>query len=323
MTISQRQLHYFIAVVEAGSFSRAAKAMGVAQSALSHQIAELESLLGTRLLDRKARGTVTTAAGERLFGHAKSISAAISNAEFDVRTFSQRPTGMVTVVMAHPVIDPLTVPFLKAVREQLPDVQIALHEFISTAAVERLLSGLSDFALVYDPAPHPRLEMMPVIEEELFLVGPRDMIGDSDAPVRLASLGHAPVLPPRPPRHQRQLKKRLMLRDRVAASDWVEIDSHAAIRRMVAAGLACTIVTRASVESELRDGTLHSRPIHNPSVLWNLHLAWSVDRPHTKAFLAIRELLLAVIQSEVASGRWPGRWIANRDPTPITSFTTA
>jgi len=307
VTISQRQLLYFTEVVEAGSFSRAAKAIGVAQSALSHQISELETLLGTRLLERRARGTVTTPAGERLYGHAKSITSAFSNAEFDVRTFSQRPTGRVTVVMAHPVVDPLTLPFVKALRERLPDVQIALHEYISTAAVERVLSGLSDFALVYDPAPDPRIEAIPVIEEELFLVGVKELIGDSTTPVTLSSLKHAPVLPPRPPRHHRALKKRQMLRDRVQANEWIEVDSHSAVRQMAVMGVACSILTRASVAPELRSGQLHSRPIRNPSILWTLHLLWSVERPRTKAFIAVRDLLLAVIREEVLAARWPAR----------------
>lgn len=314
MTISQRQLLYFIAVVEAGSFSRAAKSVGVAQSALSHQISELETLLGTRLLERKAKGTVTTAAGERLYGHAKSIAAAFSNAEFDVRTFSKRPTGRITVVMAHPVVDPLTLPFLRAIREHLPDVQISLHEYISTAATERILSGLSDFALVYDPGPDPRLESMAMIEEELFLVGVKEIIGSGSTPVNLASLSHTPVLPPRPQRHQRALKKRQMLRDRVEASDWVEVDSHSAVRQMLVAGMACSILTRASVEPELRSGLVHCRPIRNPSVLWNLHLVWSIERPRTKAFLAVRELILDVVESEVSSGRWPARWLLKEKP---------
>lgn len=319
MTISQRQLLYFIAVVEAGSFSRAAKSVGVAQSALSHQISGLETLLGTRLLERRAKGTVTTTAGERLYGHAKSIAAAFSNAEFDVRTFSQRPTGRITVVMAHPVVDPLTLPFVRAVREHLPDVQITLHEYISTLATERILLGLSDFALVYDPKPDPRLETISVIEEELFLVGVKEMIGSGSTPVNLSSLSHAPMLPPRPLRHQRALKKRQMLRDQVEASEWLEVDSHSAVRQMLVAGMACSILTRASIEPELRTGLVHHRPIRNPGVLWNLHLIWSLERPRTKAFLAVRELILDVIRSEVFSGRWPARWLLEeKPPTPQT-----
>ena len=68
-----RQLRYFVKIVEAGSFSRAAATIHVAQPALSQQIAELEERLGLKLLQRSARGVTPTAAGEVLFREASSI----------------------------------------------------------------------------------------------------------------------------------------------------------------------------------------------------------------------------------------------------------
>ena len=68
-----RQLRYFVKIVEAGSFSRAATLIHVAQPALSQQIHELEDRLGVTLLRRSARGVSPTAAGEVLFREAISI----------------------------------------------------------------------------------------------------------------------------------------------------------------------------------------------------------------------------------------------------------
>lgn len=61
-----RQLRYFVKIVEAGSFSRAAATIHVAQPALSQQVAELEEKLGLKLLHRTPRGVVPTSAGEVL-----------------------------------------------------------------------------------------------------------------------------------------------------------------------------------------------------------------------------------------------------------------
>jgi LysR family transcriptional regulator, nitrogen assimilation regulatory protein len=68
-----RQLRYFVKIVEAGSFSRAASLNYISQSALSEQIAELEQGLGTPLLQRSARGVRPTAAGELLYREASEI----------------------------------------------------------------------------------------------------------------------------------------------------------------------------------------------------------------------------------------------------------
>ncbi len=68
-----RHLYYFLRIVEAGSFSQAARTIHVAQPALSQQIAELEASLGVPLLQRSARGVKPTAAGEKLYEDASSI----------------------------------------------------------------------------------------------------------------------------------------------------------------------------------------------------------------------------------------------------------
>jgi LysR family nitrogen assimilation transcriptional regulator len=68
-----RHLRYFVKIVEAGSFSRAAATIHVAQPALSQQIAEHEEQLGISLLQRNARGVRPTAAGDVLFREASVI----------------------------------------------------------------------------------------------------------------------------------------------------------------------------------------------------------------------------------------------------------
>src|ERR1700733_3028243 len=73
LRMQYRQLFYFVKIVEAGSFSQAARTIHVAQPALSQQIAELEASLGVPLLQRSARGVRPTVAGERLYEEASSI----------------------------------------------------------------------------------------------------------------------------------------------------------------------------------------------------------------------------------------------------------
>jgi LysR family nitrogen assimilation transcriptional regulator len=68
-----RQLRYYVKIVDAGSFSRAAALIHIAQPALSQQIAELEARLGVSLLQRSARGVRPTAAGEILYREAFAI----------------------------------------------------------------------------------------------------------------------------------------------------------------------------------------------------------------------------------------------------------
>jgi len=82
-------LHYFLAVAEAGHFTRAAERLNVTQPTLSAGIARLEDALGTRLFDRQRR-VALTAAGNRLLPQARAITEAWASARADLR---QMPTS--------------------------------------------------------------------------------------------------------------------------------------------------------------------------------------------------------------------------------------
>jgi LysR family transcriptional regulator, nitrogen assimilation regulatory protein len=84
--VQYRQLRYFVKIVEAGSFSRAAALIYIAQPSLSDQIAELEQALGTPLLLRSARGVRPTAAGEILYREASAILKHLEQLPDIVRT---------------------------------------------------------------------------------------------------------------------------------------------------------------------------------------------------------------------------------------------
>jgi DNA-binding transcriptional LysR family regulator len=80
MAVELRHLRYFVAVVEEGQISAAARRLHLAQPALTQAIQTLEHAVGVRLLDRHARGVTPTAAGTRLFAGAKATIATAERA---------------------------------------------------------------------------------------------------------------------------------------------------------------------------------------------------------------------------------------------------
>src|SRR5258708_39788778 len=91
-----RQLRYFVKIVDAGSFSRAASVVHVAQPALSQQIAELEERLGVMLLQRSARGVRPTAAGEIRYQEAVAILQQLGPLPNPIRPETGEPEGNVS-----------------------------------------------------------------------------------------------------------------------------------------------------------------------------------------------------------------------------------
>ncbi|MGU7775557.1 LysR family transcriptional regulator [Burkholderia sp. MR1-5-21] len=120
----------YVSVVEAGSFSAAAKRLDLGQPAVSKSIAQLEAWLGTRLLLRTTRGITTTDAGQRFYEHAKRAIDEALEAEQSVRDASASLSGRLRVSAAVTFARLHVLPALKAFMAQHPalDVDVLLDD---------------------------------------------------------------------------------------------------------------------------------------------------------------------------------------------------
>ena len=309
MALGFRQLRYFVGIAEAGALSHAAQSLNVAQSALSHHVAQLEAELGVKLIERRPRGIALTAAGQRLYEHARSIIAASAKAEQDIRTFSEAPTGAVAIGLAHTAVDHVALALMQAMRGECPDVAVSISEALSAPLVGRVLSGEIDMALVYNTPDDARLDVRPLLEEDMYLVGLPSLIGASKRPVAFAEIPPHPILAPYPSGTLRAIVESHVLRSRIKPSQMLEIDSLTALRQALEGGLGCTILGRSSVTAALSDGSLHARRIVEPGLTRTLELASQAERPRTRAFVETDRILTGIVRAVVRRGDWPARWV--------------
>lgn len=96
-TLNLGNLATFRLVVQRGSFSAAADALGISQPAVSLQVRQLEQFLQTRLLERTGRGIKATAAGMALLAHSEQIDRVVNSAVQSVSAFSQEVNGSLTL----------------------------------------------------------------------------------------------------------------------------------------------------------------------------------------------------------------------------------
>ena len=143
-----RQLRYFVKIVDAGSFSRAASVVHVAQPALSQQIAELEERFGIMLLQRSARGVRPTAAGEILYKEASAILHQLDQLPSAIRTSSGEPEGTVSLGLISSLAPKLVGGILKECRTGLPKVTIRMSDADSHGLESRIAAGSVDIALM-------------------------------------------------------------------------------------------------------------------------------------------------------------------------------
>jgi len=170
---SLRQLEYFAALVETGSFRAAAEQCGISQPSLSVQLATLEKRLGQRLVERGRAGVIPTPAGREVHERARAILEA---AQALVNRFDLPRTGLSGTIRfgASGTLGPYLLPHVIArLHARHPDLQL----FIREASPESLVSGLArgDFDMILVQLP-VRGDVTPIrlFREPLEIVVARD-----------------------------------------------------------------------------------------------------------------------------------------------------
>jgi DNA-binding transcriptional LysR family regulator len=153
MTVSLRQLEYFITVVDEGSFTTAATRLHISQPGLSHQIQALERQLGGPLLERLPRGVRLTPAGRTALPHARASLAHAERAASAARRASGADAGELHVGTLYSISIGVLPAALRRWRRQCPDVQVRLVEFRHTnELVVAMEAGQADLAVGPTPA---------------------------------------------------------------------------------------------------------------------------------------------------------------------------
>ena len=148
MTISLRQLEYFVAVVDDGSFTTAATRLHVSQPGLSHQIQSLERQLGGPLLERLNRGVRLTPAGRIALPHARASLAHAERARTGALRASGIDAGELHVGTLYSISVGILPGALHAWRATYPDVQVRLVEFRrSDDLIAAMEAGQADVAV--------------------------------------------------------------------------------------------------------------------------------------------------------------------------------
>jgi LysR family nitrogen assimilation transcriptional regulator len=162
-----RQLRHFVRIVEAGSFSRAASIVHIAQPALSQQIAELEQRLGVALLQRSARGIQPTAAGLIPYEEASAILHQLDRLPNVVRSISAEPEGTVNLGFVSSLA-PRLVGFLEESKAALPKVTIRFSDGDSLTLESKIASTAVDLAVLYEDAFTTPLTRKPLFRQSSF-----------------------------------------------------------------------------------------------------------------------------------------------------------
>jgi DNA-binding transcriptional LysR family regulator len=292
MTVSLRQLEYFVAVVDDGSFTTAAARLHVSQPGLSHQIQALERQLGGPLLERLSRGVRLTPAGRTMLPHAR---ASLAHAE-RARTAALRASGIDAGELHVGTLFSISVGILptalRAWRARYPDVQVRLVEFRrSDDLIAAMQAGQADVAV----GPTPTDWAGPVrdigAEEFVVVASPETVLPGTPPTVRISDLADQQWVHYTPPSGLADVLEAACAQAGFQPHAAVRTEQSASALNLARAGLGIALLPSNVIPPQF-DGIIH---YPDPPVLRPLSVYTRVrPDPITAAFVdAITEVLHA------------------------------
>lgn len=287
--VTLRQLRYFEALARHTHFGRAAAACAISQPALSMQVKELEELLGVALIERGGRNVRLTKFGEEAALRIRDILRSVDELGDLARASRERIAGRLRVGMI-PTIAPYLMPkLIENLARKHPEIEIHLHEALTSKLIEELAEGRLDTAIVALPVSEPSLTEVALFTENFLLVRPR---ADEGKPV--------------PSRKMLREMRLLLLEeghcfrdqalsfcDMQPSSPRKTLDAYSlsTLVQLVGAGMGVTLIPEMAVAVETGSGSVCVARFKNPQPSRTIGMIWRKTSPLAAQFLQLAGLI--------------------------------
>ena len=308
-----RQLKYFVGIVEAGSFSKAAERLWVAQPSLSQLVANLEAEVKKQLLIRSPKGIVPTEAGKLLYRHARTILRQMEQAKEELKQDSISESGPVAIGMPTTVASVLAVPLYQRVRQRYPGIRLQIFESMSGYLTELLANSRLDLAVLFRDSESRGVSFQHLFDEELCVIGNlglESLSPKSACPVSM--LAGLPLVLPSSSQGLRLLIERTFNTVNIELNVVADIDSLPTLIAIAREGMACTILPQSAVAQIPRRNWPTIRKLSEPGINRPASICWPNSLPKNSATDVVRTEMTSLTQELNHSGVWKGIRIHSR-----------
>lgn len=302
-----RQLRYFVAIVDHGSLSRAARVLHIVQPALTQQLQQLEEELGAILLHRSAQGMQTTDAGKIFYEHALAILKQVADAKSAVRQSTDKPSGTVALGIPQSASGALALPLLTAVRAAFPDITFQLTEELTGNLAEQLASGRLNLAVLFDDGQLGKFNTKALVEEEMMFITRADsQFACKRQSISLEKALQVPLILPSMQHGVRPRIERIVRDQGLRIEHVIDITSIAILKSAILADMGATILPMSPLLAEIERGEMCASPIRGVTLSRTVVLCSSKNIPLTNAAMAVEKLVLDLSHDLCESGKWQG-----------------
>jgi LysR family transcriptional regulator for metE and metH len=260
MDLEIRHLQLVAAVADVGSLTRAGDHLHVTQSALSHQLRDIEERLGTALFLRLGKRLVLTPAGERLLVSARDVLDRLQQTEEAIRHLGKTRGGVLRITTECTTCYHWLPPLLTPYRERFPSMEVRIDVEATSHPIERVLDGTIDLALMSTPVRDRRLAVRPVFCDQVVVIASPQHRLAARRRVTLKDL-HDETFFIYPPRQESLFLNQVLMPAGAIPARVEEVKLTEAITELVKANLGVSALARWAVQPLLDSGALVALPL--------------------------------------------------------------
>ncbi len=268
--MDSKRLRYFVQIVDSGSITRAAAVAGIAQPALSQQLAVLENELKVKLLERSASGVRPTRAGQVLYARALQILKQYDDLREAVHREVEPLSGTVTLGVSPTMVPRFALTLIERVCSQHPEMHLQIREEGSAVLHELLVTGRIELSISPTRPDNDVIVGEEILSEPVILMYPAswDLSNAS-----LQELADQPWVVPRKPNSIRSIVDGVFAAASLVPRVVVELDSLQNVIETVRRGLGVGAMVEGVIAEDLEKGTLRARPFGDVSPMRPMYLA--------------------------------------------------
>jgi DNA-binding transcriptional LysR family regulator len=301
-----RRLKLFVEIVDSGSISRAAALLGMAQAALSQQLAILENELKAKLVNRTPSGIQVTPAGDSLYREAQIILRQLDRTMDCVQSLAGQISGYVSIGLTISSAALFAVPLLKAVKEAYPHIRLDISDGLSGDLTNRLIHGHLDLASLYRQECRAGITASPLMREEFALISSASQ--NLPSTMNVAELDQLPLLLPSGRQVLRPYYDGLFAERNIRPNIIAEIDSVPVLKSAILTGLGSTIHPPFLWTREIEAGSVRVTRIENADLdrtVWLCRASDPGSPEVNKVHDLIRSVTNKLLQCEKTIGLHP------------------
>lgn len=255
-TLEVRHLSLVHEIAATGSVTRAAERLHLTQSALSHQLRDIESRLGIQLFLRLGKRMVLTPPGERVLGAARRVLDEIGRTEEDLKLMSQNGKGVLRLCTQCNTGYHWLPPLLQSFHRKFPGVDVQIMVNATDRPIDALLEGQIDLAVVTSEVDDKRLSTAPLFEDELVAVVPASHPFAKRVYVEPEDFAEEHLIIYKADRQDSYTFTRILGPAGVEPARVSQVPLTEAILELVKAGLGVSVMARWAIEPAIKAGSV-------------------------------------------------------------------